>query len=102
MYAIINLNGNQYKVSEGDKIEVDKLELEEGKTLKIEEVLLLSDKEVKVGTPYVEKASVELKSLGDKKGEKVRVFKMKPKKRYRRTLGSRPCLTTVEVVKISS
>ena len=84
MIAVVEIGGNQFMVQKGDVIEVKKQDLEVGKKMTIE-ALLVADaegKEVQVGTPTVEGSKVELKALDQKKGEKVRVFKMKSKKRY--------------------
>jgi large subunit ribosomal protein L21 len=102
MFAVINTGGKQYKVSKGDQIVVEKLDVEEGKKLDISEVLLVSDgKETKVGTPFVPGAKVTAKVVSHQRGEKIRVFKMKPKKRYQRTQGHRQSETTLEIVSIA-
>lgn len=104
MYAVIEFAGHQYKVKEGDKLEVNSLNEKEGAKVSVDTVLMTFDDKgasVKIGTPYTGDA-VELKVLGDKKGDKVRVFKMLAKKRYRRNKGHRQALTIVEVVKIGA
>lgn len=86
MLAVVELGGNQFLVQKGDVIEVKKQDVEAGKKMSVE-ALLVADaegKEVSVGTPVVEGSKVEFKVLEQKKGEKVRVFKMKSKKRYMR------------------
>lgn len=106
MFAIIKFAGHQYKVQQGDKLVVNRLEEAAGKKVVVKEVLMTfaeDEKDVKVGAPYVEGASVELKVLADdRKGEKVRVFKMNAKKRYMRNKGHRQAETVVEVVKIAA
>ncbi len=88
--AVIELSGKQYLVKEGDKIIADKLEAKAGDTLTIKEVLLTHDGvETKVGTPYIESASVSLKFEKEDKGEKVEIRKYKAKSRYRRSTGHR-------------
>lgn len=102
MLAVIELGGNQFTVKVGDVIDVKKQEGEVNATINTE-ALLISDEEgksVKVGTPVVAGSKVELKVVEQFKGEKVRVFKMKSKKRYSRNLGFRPSLTKLEVVSI--
>ena len=89
-------------VQKWDIIEVKKQDVEVGKKMSIE-ALLVADtegKDVKVGTPIVEGSKVEFKVLDQKKGEKVRVFKMKSKKRYMRNRGFRPSITQLEVLSI--
>ena len=103
MFAIAEIKGHQYKVSEGDKLLVSRMvEAKKGDKIKFNEVLLISDKEVEVGMPFISGAYVEVQVLDEVKGDKIRVFKMKPKKRYRRTLGHRQKYTEVEVTKIST
>lgn len=89
-------------VQKGDIIEVKKQDVEVGKKMNTEALLLsdLEGKEVKVGTPTVEGSKVEFKVLDQKKWEKVRVFKMKSKKRYMRNRGFRPSITQLEVTSI--
>lgn len=103
MLAVIELGGNQFVVQKGDIIDVKKQNVDEKKKMSVE-ALLVSDvegKDVKVGTPTVSGSKVELKVLEHLKGEKVRVFKMKSKKRYTRNKGFRPSLTKLEVTSIA-
>lgn len=103
-YAIIQLAGHQHQVSVGDKLVVDRLNQEENKEFTVDQVLLVSDKqdkEVKVGTPVVEKASVTLKVLAHPRSKKLRVGKFRAKSRYRKVYGHRQPLTEVEVTKIT-
>lgn len=105
MFAVIHIGGKQYQVSEKDEVQVEKVDLEEGKNLKIHEVLLLADedgKTVKIGEPYVKGAHVECKVVEHGRGKKIKVFKMKPKKRYSVTQGHRQAYTTLKVLKISA
>lgn len=98
-YAVIRLQGRQYKVSEGEEVLVDKMN-----DLKLlPEVLLVSDGEnVEVGTPIVKGAKVSLKIVKDvEKGEKIEVYHFKAKSRYRKHTGFRPQYTRVLVEKIS-
>lgn len=105
MFAVITLGGKQYKVHEKDEFNVEKLDSEEGKNIKVSEVLLVSDEEgknVKIGTPFVTGAQVECKIMEHGKGEKIRVVKFKPKKRYSKVQGHRQLFTRLKVLKISS
>ncbi len=98
-YAVIRLQGKQYKVSEKDEILVDKM-----LDLKAEaEVLLFSDgEEVKVGKPVLTDVKVKLKVLAEmEKGEKIEVYKFKAKSRYRKHIGFRPQYTKLLVEKIA-
>ncbi len=102
MYAIVEIQGKQYKVAEKDKIEIDRLKDQKGK-ITFDKIFLCSkdDKNVNVGNPYVKGAKVEAEILEEKKGDKIRVFKMKPKKRYQRTIGHRKNLSVIEIKKIT-
>ena len=102
MLAVIKTGGKQYVVQPGDKIEIEKLELEDGKEVIFSEVLLLSDdKKTQIGTPLVEGAEVKGKVLSQTKGEKLIIFKYKPKKRYKRKIGHRQKHTMVEIISIA-
>ncbi len=88
-------------VQPGDKIKVEKLEKEDGKEITFHEVLLLDkNKHTEIGTPFVKGAEVKAKVLGQVKGEKLIIFKYKPKKRYKRKIGHRQKFTEVEIVGI--
>ena len=101
MYAIIEACGKQYKVSEGDVVFFEKLDAEEGKTVKFDNVILVSDNgKIEVGTPYVKGAKVEGKVVAHGKGKKIIVFKYKAKKNYRRKQGHRQPYTKVEITSV--
>jgi large subunit ribosomal protein L21 len=99
-YAIIKTGGKQYKVAEGDIIEVDKLPEGDGRIVFEEVLLLVTDNGVKVGKPTISGEKVEGKILGNFKGTKIRVSKFKSKVRYRRVSGFRASLTKVQIEKI--
>ena len=99
--AVIKTGGKQYKVSEGDKIRVEKLSKEEGSVVSFPDVLLYVDGEnVDVGTPTVSGVSVEGKVLGEGKADKVVVFKYKKRKRYSKKKGHRQQYTQVEITTV--
>ena len=100
MYAIIATGGKQYRVSEGDKIYIEKIDAEVGSTVSFDVLLVENNGEVKVGTPVVEGVKVEGKVVGQVRGEKIIVFKYKSKKNYRRKQGHRQPYTKVEITKI--
>lgn len=103
MLAVIKSGGKQYIVREGDEITVEKIKGKEGAKVTFSVLLLVDDKgKVRLGTPVLAKAKVEGKVLKHSKSKKVVVFKMKPKKRYRRKAGHRQGLTTVKIEKISA
>ncbi len=100
-YAILESGGKQYKAVEGGMIEVDLLPVEPGKSLNLNEVLLLVDGDnVTVGAPVVEGASVKTKVVEHFKGEKTYNFHYKPKKRIRQKTGHRQSYTRLAVEKI--
>lgn len=103
MYAIIEACGKQYKVAEGDVVFFEKLDTEEGKKVTFDKVILVSDEgNVKVGAPYVKGVKVEGKVVSHGKGKKIIVYKMKPKKNYRRKQGHRQPYTKVEITSIKT
>ncbi|MFA6991712.1 MAG: 50S ribosomal protein L21 [Candidatus Gracilibacteria bacterium] len=103
MLAVIKTGGKQYKVQKGTKFETERLDAKEGDKVTIEKVLLLKDgADIKIGTPLVEGAYVEAKVLLQKKGKKQIIFKMKAKKRYRKTKGFRKQITVLEVLEIKA
>ena len=98
MYAIIESCGKQYKVAEGDVVFFEKLDAEEGKKVTFDKVILVSeDGKVQIGNSYVKGVKVEGKVVSHGKGKKIIVFKMKPKKNYRRKQGHRQPYTKVEI-----
>ncbi len=100
-YAVIKTGGKQYKVKEGDIIEVDRLAEETDKKVLFDQVLLkVTDSGVKIGEPYIKGEKVEAKLMDQIKGDKVRVSKFKAKVRYRRVNGFRASLSKVLVEKI--
>jgi large subunit ribosomal protein L21 len=104
MFAIIKSGGRQYKVSVGDKLEVNRLlHAADGSQIEIPEVLLISDADRSlVGAPYVENASVLATVEGQARGEKLIIFKYKSKKRYRHKRGHRQELTVLTIDDIVS
>ena len=103
MYAIIESCGRQYKVAVGDVVFFEKLDVEEGKKVTFDKVVLVSeDKKVEVGAPYVKGVKVEGKVVANGKGKKILVYKYKAKKNYRRTQGHRQPYTKVEITKIKT
>ena len=101
MYAIIEACGKQYKVAQGDVVFFEKLEAEEGKTVKFDKVILMSDDDkIEVGNPYVKNAVVKGKVISHGKGKKILVFKYKAKKNERVKQGHRQPYTKVEMTDI--
>ncbi len=103
MYAILKTGGKQYRVSEGDVIYVEKLGAEDGASVTFDEILAVGEGDsIKVGVPYVEGASVSGTVEKTGKGKKINVFKMKPKKGYRRRQGHRQPYTKVTIASINA
>ncbi len=103
MFAIIETGGKQYKVEKGTTLDIEKVEITAGETFEIKEVLLVDkDGKTEVGTPHVKGATVTAKVVEQFKDDKIIVFKMKAKKRYKRTQGHRQPLTKVEIVEIKA
>ncbi len=102
MYAIIATGGKQYKVSEGDVIRIEKLEAEAGETVTFDQVLAVSDGELKVGCPTVEGASVSATVEKQGKAKKVIVYKYKRKTGYHKKNGHRQLFTQVKIDKINA
>lgn len=99
--AVIKTGGKQYLVSEGDVLEVEKLEGTDGKISFAEVLLVANDSSVKVGAPLVEGAAVEAELVREFRDDKVKVYKMHRRKRYHRTQGHRQTKTQIKITKIS-
>ena len=102
MLAIIRTGGKQYKVSEGDKVKIEKLEAEVDSTVKFEVLFVGDDKVAHVGTPVLDKAIVEGKVVAQDRHDKVKGIKHNPKKRYLVRFGHRQPYTEVQITKISA
>jgi len=102
MYAIIEADGKQYRVSEGDTIRCDAIGLEAGAEIAFDRVVLASSgtSAVTIGRPLVEGASVRGTVLRQAKDKKILVFKYKPKKRVRKLVGHRQRFAEVRIDKI--
>lgn len=102
MYAIIETGGKQYRVEQGDIIDVERLPGGDDDGVIFDRVLMLGGDEVKIGSPVVEGAEVHAERLADVRGPKVTVFKMKRRKGYRRKMGHRQDYTEIRVDSIES
>lgn len=102
-YAVIKTGGKQYRVQDGDVLEIEKLDLEPGAKTTFAEVLLVGEGDsVKVGTPLVEGASVTAEVVDQHRGEKLVAYKFKRRKGYHRTVGHRQHLTHVQITGIKA
>ncbi len=96
MYAVIKTGGKQHKVKAGDVIEVEKL-VHDGKTLTFQPILVVDDEGKTHVGKEIEKAVVTAKPLGEQKGEKIKVFRYRPKSGYKKKTGHRQLLTLLEI-----
>lgn len=102
-YAIVETGGKQYRVKVGDVLSVEKLDGEAGTDVTLDRVLMIGGNgDVKVGTPVVDGASVAATIADHYRGEKIAVFKYKPKKNYRRKTGHRQSLTRLQITGINA
>ena len=102
MYAIIKNGGKQYKVQEGDYLNVDRLDAQPKEKIEVTEVLAVNDGELKVGTPFVNGAVVELEVVVECKDKKVITFKKRRRKDSKVKRGFRRQYTRVKVVSIKA
>ncbi len=102
-YAIIETGGKQYKVAEGEVVQVERLEGNVGDTVEIDRVLLIGgDDDMTAGTPYIESARVKAQVVSMDRAKKIIVFKKKRRKGYRRKQGHRQERTGLRIVEIAS
>ncbi len=102
MYAIIRNGGKQYKVQEGDYLNLDKLDAAPKEKITLTDVLAVNDGELKIGTPLVEGAKVELEVVSHGKDKKVIIFKKRRRKDSKLKKGFRRAHTRVRVSKIEA
>ncbi len=102
MYAVVKTGGKQYRVSAGEKVKVETIAADIGAEIVLGEVLFLGNGEdVRMGTPLVDGAAVTAKVVGHGRGEKIRIFKMRRRKHYRKTQGHRQNFTEIEILGIT-
>ena len=102
-YAIIKTGGKQYRVSNGDVIDVEKLQVDPGSEIELDQVIAVSiDGQLNVGTPVVNGAKVVALVYAQDRAKKILVFKYKSKTRYRRTRGHRQPYTRLQIMEIIS
>jgi len=103
MYAVIATGGKQYRVQEGETIEIEKIPGDAGATVTFDEVLLVADgANVQVGTPRVSGAKVTAQVVETGKGEKLLIYKYRRRKGYRRKTGHRQPFTAVKITGITA
>lgn len=102
MYAVITTGGKQYRVAPGDRLRIEKLEVNEGDTLSFDQVLLVGNEgEVRVGRPYVEGSSVSATVRGQGRGKKIEIIKFRRRKHHMKRQGHRQYYTEVEITGIN-
>jgi large subunit ribosomal protein L21 len=101
MYAVINTGGKQYKVSKGDKIKVEKLEVASGDSFEFDKVLLVANESgVDVGTPLVANYKVKAKLITEARAKKINILKFKRRKHHMKRQGHRQYFSLVEILDI--
>ena len=102
MYAIVETGGKQYKVEVGEAVFVEKLEVAESESYTFDKVLLVSGDKVKVGSPYVKGATVTAKVEKQGRGQKIVIFKYRPKKHSASKKGHRQSYTKLVIESINA
>lgn len=103
MYAIVETGNKQYKVEKGDKIDVERLDVEPGKSIKLDKVLLYAKgKSVEIGKPYIKGAAVACEVVSNLRGNKVIAFKYRRRKSSMKKIGHRQELTRLKVIDIGT
>lgn len=101
MYAVIQTGGKQYKVSQGDIIDVEKIPIPQSKEVRFDEVLLCADKkECTIGQPFIKGAHVTADIIDEIRGKKITTYKYKRRKNYHRTIGHRQDLVRLRIKEI--
>jgi len=103
MYAIVATGGKQYRVKEGEKLRVEKLNAEAGDTVELDKVLLVGEGEdIKVGAPYLDGAKVTATVAANGRGDKVKIVKFKRRKHHQKEMGHRQAYTEIEITGITA
>jgi large subunit ribosomal protein L21 len=102
MFAVLKTGGKQYKVAQGDVIQVEKLEGNVGDKVTLDQILMIGEEDkVDVGAPILDGSKVTCEIIDQRKGPKIVVFKKKRRKKYRRTNGHRQLITHLKITDIS-
>lgn len=102
MYAVIKTGGKQYRVSEGDRIRVEKLLGDTGSSITFDEVLMIGGDKVAIGKPLVLGAKVTATIVTQDRAKKVIIFKFRRRKNYRRKRGHRQPFTEIQITGVSA
>ena len=100
MYAVVKTGGKQYKVTVGEKLNVEQIPAELDSQIELEVLMIADGEKVTVGAPTVAGAKVVAKVVAHGRGEKVRIFKMRRRKHYQKRQGHRQNFTRIEIVSI--
>ena len=102
MYAVVKTGGKQYRVSAGEKLRIEQIAAEVGQEIVLDQVLAVADGDnVRMGTPLISGARVSAKVLAHGRGDKVRIFKLKRRKHYRKSQGHRQNYTEIQILGIA-
>lgn len=103
MYAVLETGSKQYRVKSGDKLEVERLNVEAGQAVTFDKILMVNnDGDLKIGAPTLDSASVVADVLAHKRGPKVLSFKKRRRKGFQKTIGHRQELTVVQIKEINA
>jgi large subunit ribosomal protein L21 len=103
MYAVVKTGGKQYRVTAGEKLKIEQIPADIGSEIVLDQVLMVADGDnVSLGNPLVAGAAVNARIIAHGRGEKIRIFKMRRRKLYRKTQGHRQNYTEIEVLGISA
>ena len=103
MYAVIKTGGKQYKVSAGEKLKIESILADVGSEIVLDQVLLVADGDnVTAGTPLVAGATVKATVVAHGRGEKIKIFKLRRRKHFRKTLGHRQNYTEIQISGITA
>ena len=103
MYAVIVTGGKQYRVAQGDRVRVEKLEASEGDSVELDKVLMVADgDDIKIGAPFVAGGKVTAKVSAHGRGDKVEIIKFRRRKHHMKKQGHRQAYTELEITGISA
>ena len=102
MYAVFQSGGKQHRVTEGQTLRLEKLDLEKGATVEFAAMMIVNGEEVKIGTPLVEGSKVIAEVVDHDRGDKVKIVKFRRRKHYRKQAGHRQWFTEVKITGISA
>ena len=103
MYAVIKTGGKQYRVIEGQTLKVEKLDVEQGSSIELDEVLMVADGEnVKIGAPFIDGGKVTATVEEHGRGDKVTIIKFRRRKHHRKQMGHRQHFTAIKITGINA